>query len=1546
MKELFLLLALTFNPAGQYYSDADYRALWAKVETALEEDRPQTAVIYLNQLEELTVSKKDTLERYQVMKTTYDCLRQYDWKAANKYYPGYKELYRELTGNLDYYIERYAEHPRAGALVYEKIMKKKRAEDMLRHPSGENYSRIRQMCILAAEQYPKSEKELMEVVEQMDSVDAGMSCPRHFIYPGQTLTFELRGRNISSSEFLVYRLKDRYQTDFGITKEQAASFGTQFSRQNISSYKNDYNVPETTTAEYTFGKPGIYVVFNTAGDRVSSETVYVSSVALATRQAGGANQIYVADARSGKPLGNATVYAFEANAPSGEDPAPVKPAYLSQKIYTLNGFTPLTQNLFAKQSDASQIFAEYASDMWSPAVDISRVVAVKEKRSADVIHYIYTDRKLYRATDTIFFKLIALSTNYESGKVLSGKKTEVSLYAPDSDKPVARVKFTTNSMGSAAGSFVIPAGGKNGRYRISSEFGSASVRVEEYKDPKYKLELDKISTLYTFGETVSQTGRLTGYTAEPVAEARVEYTVQIYSYGGGSRIVIADGQVRTDADGFFDIPFTLPQSFDANFTTAACQVSVKAVARNGETCGKSRYVMVCREPLSFEMEFDNQYQMDSLLLVNKDKAPRLNVSAANSDGAPQGIEGSCRLLTEEGDEAVMSKKITFGEPFDIDYSALPSGLYTLECKAETALGTSTYRRKVAFFSPDDRHCPVEREMFFYPVDDKGVIDFVVGSSSELYLELELFDNGKVVYRRALHLNKDAQHVKLDYKATYGDQVTVSLFGFKDMEQISLRHDFCREISSGNFEIKVSSLRDKTTPRTTETFTVEAPASELLVSVYDVTCDRYSKNEFFFNPIHPRYIPVPHIWSNTAGFRPVKYRDLGATRMMAAGAVAEEAVVFNAVATADDAVPFVKVDAAADTDVREDFSQTLAFIPQLPVKGKTSVTFTTRDNLASFRILMLAHTKKLQSGTAECQIIVNKAVKIEASLPLFAVEGDRLAVTAMVTNTSREKVAGKAHIALTDAATGGALDADFADSEVSLAPGESKRVSWVVGIPSGISRMGVTVGFAAKNATDAEKHQVAILPASRTVTEAASFIVGGGRSKESCIRDLQSRFHYPDATVRYEEYSTKEAIAQVLVQPDYPRGDNVIEWIDALYVNQMRGCIHGTEAIDVTFARKAVARLASAQNADGGFGWFPGNASSDMLTLMFLDKTYYMREVGKLPRGTSVNILIEKALGYVDKRIFEITSAKKWDWRDLTYLFAARMEHPNFAMSAPIQKILLEYLRRSKSGWQKIPVVEKAKLCFVLEATGENSHLFAVMRSLRDYSVRNNTVGCYFPNAAMPYRGMLHTEIYAHSLLAVIFAEMGQMDIAKGIMKWLLLQKHNQQWESNMASADAIFALIKYNAPEMLFGAVYYTYCAPMLDIKPSSNQMEVKRTYWRDGTQLSDGQMLRVGDRIEVRYEINNTENRSFVVMEASRPACFYPADERSFGTYRFYCERKASHTTYYFQVLPEEQTRLSEIFYVTQEGTFNSGLVQIESLYAPEYRAHTGAFRFETESE
>ena len=1558
MKELFLLLALTFNPSAQNYSDSAYRDLWAKIDAAIEQGKPQTAAGLLGELEQITINKKDTLEMYRVMKKRYECMSKYNWKEANKYYPNYNALSRQISNNLELYIEKFANHPHVDILIHEKILKMKSEADMARDKRANKYREVRKACLKAVEVFPNSEykQDFLDLVAQMDSKSVGISTEKAFIYPGETLEFELNGRNVDQSEFVVYRLNDRYELMGGESLKNISGHGRLVSKQKMTSYKNEYNIDEVIKTDFCFGDPGIYLVANSAGNQSNHVLVYVSRVALAARDVNGHNEVYVANPKTGKPYENATIYAFNGEwTEDKEGKAFATPQIISQKAYTLNGFTTLNQQIFAKKLYSAQIVADAGGDKWAPVVGISDATErVTKSRSNDILHYIYTDRKLYRAGDTVQFKLIALTTNWEQGKVLSGKKIAVSLYAPTSDKAAATLNLTTNSMGSVAGAFVIPTGSKNGSWRIASERNSTWFHVEAYKDPKYKIEFDKIEDAYTFGEPIVQTGRLLGYTGEGVASARVEYTVE--SYGGyyGRHTTIAEGTTRTDENGFFEVPFTATAPEEQYIKTVGHRVTVRTVAPGGETCESSKMVAVSRDALTFNPKFDNEYRMDTLLLVNKSKASKLTITATNADGVEQKTGGWYRLTS--GGRTRREGKFTFGEPIDFDAKSLPSGEYTLEYGAETIAGKQQESTTVAFLSPDDKTCPVKRDMFFYPVEERDAIDFVVGTSADdLYLELELFDNGKCVYRRPLHLKGSAEHIKLDYKASYADRVTVSLYGFKNFEEVSNRFNFSRDVPSNNFDIKITSLRDKTTPNTTETFTVEAPASEMMISIYDVTCDRYGKNSFYFDPIHPHFSSAPYIWSNLGGHRP--YYRVGGARMMskAAGAPMVEAMVMNdaAVVEEESAMDYGAAMAEPEAlpspdqiDVREDFSQTLAFIPQLqiPASGKSNVSFTTREGLSTFRIAMLAHTKDLKSGTAESQIVVNKAVKIESTAPLFAIEGDILKIKAVVTNTGIEAVKGRATLSLTDEENAVPLDIDTDAIELNLKPGTSQVASWEVKIPKDVKKMGVTTAFASKKATDAEKHQVEIMPASRYITEAESFIIGSGRNKQSCIRDLKARFPYPDAQIRYEEYSTKDALKEVLKRPETPKGDNMIEWLDALYVNQMRGPVLGVDSVDVKLSRKAAAKLGALQKADGGFGWFPCCSSSDLLTLMFLDKTYYMREVGALPRNTTINKQIEKALSYVDKRIFEITKNKKWEWRDLTYFFAARVEHPNYAMSKDVQKILLEYLKKCKSDWQDIPIVEKAKLCVVLEATGENRQLFTVMNSLRDYAVKNDNIGCYFPNAVMPFRGMLHTEIYAHSILAVIFAEMEQMDIAKGIMKWLLLQKHNQEWKSNMASADAIFALIKYRAPDVKFGAVYYTYYAPMLEVKESANQLSVKRSYWRDGKQLRDGQVLRVGDKVEVHYDIYNTENRSFVQMVASRPACFYPADERSWGSNWFYCERKSDRTIFYFQTLAEENTSLKESFYVTQEGTFNTALVEIESLYAPEYRGHTGAFLQETE--
>ncbi len=1554
MKELFLLLALMFNPSAQVYTGAQYKTLWDKVNAAIEAGKPQTAANLLSNLEQKTVDGGDTLEQLAVMKCRYECLAKYNWKEANNYYPSYSALKKQVMDNLDHYIEKYANHPRVDGLVYEKILRLKAAEDSADKPGGQRYREIRRMCMKAADVFSASEhrKDFIAIVNGMDAKYVGIYAGKSFVYPGDTLKFTLEGSNIGQCEFSVYKFNDRYDIYGSDILGQMTGKGRQMYTSTIDTFRNEYNIREKVEVSYTFASEGIYAVFCSAEGKTDMTLVNVSGVAVATRVLNGKNEVYVADARTGKPAANATIYAWHDdydNIEANEQKVFVRPSYISQKEYALNGFTPLAQPLYTKKWKGAEIVAEVGGDRWAPALGISEPEAQAAiENSASQMHYIYTDRNLYRAGDTVQFKIIALSSNGESGKVLSGKRISLSLFPPASGKAASKVTLKTNSMGSASGKFVIPAGGKHGTWHISTGKGDVYFRVEAYKDPKYEVVLDKIETPYTFDEVIVQKGRVRGLTGEAVAQARVEYTVTSYrTLRGAKSNILARGEAITAADGSFEIPFSTTAPVDA--ATSACRVSVKATAPSGETCEVSRVVTISKDPLTFTSEFDNSYRMDTVLLVDKSKVSTLTVRAFNADGVEQKIPGSYTLdLYGMGGAR---GEFTFGTPINVDLQKFPSAEYTLEYKASAAGAAQSGRESVVLLTPDDRDCLFDCDLFFYPVQSKDAIDFVVGTSADdLYLELEIFDGGKQVYRRPLHLKNCAQHIRLDYSSHYGDQVEVSLFGIKDFGQISERHTFSRTVPSEKFDIKVSSLRDRTTPNTRESFTVEAEASELMVSIYDVTCDRYGRNSFNFSPIRHNCTGGPNIWTNFDPVRPLyglgspmmktRTMALGGNSIMLASATDDMAVEGSAVA-ADEALE------AEEADVRDDFSQTIAFIPQLqiPSSGKAQVSFTTGEALSAFRIAMLAHTKDLRSGFSEARIIVNKPVKIELATPLFAVEGDRLVIKATVSNSSDKSVSGQATLDLSDGDDGLPLQIYPETKSVSLASGESTVLSWEIKVPDLITRMDVTAAIDVKGAKDAEKRQIAVSAASRTITEASSFIIGYGRSKQSCIRDLKARFPYPNAQIRYEEYTTADILKDVLKKPAYPRGNNMIEWLDAFYINQMRGCLLGSDSVDVNFSRVAASRLERLQHKDGGYGWFPGNCSSDFLTLMFLQKTYYLREVGQLPRNTAINGQIEKSLKYIEKRIIEVSSKKKWDWRDLTFFFAARVEHPNYTMSSEVREVLKQYLNKCRGNWKNLSVVEKARLCTVLEATGENSQLYAVMRSLRDYAVQSDNVGCYFPNAVMPYRGMLSAEIYAHSLLVVTFAEMEQMDIAKGIMKWLLLQKHNQQWESNMASADAIFALLKYKAPSLKFGAVYYTYTAPMLSAGESANQLGVKRSWWRGGKCLKEGDRLRVGDKIEVRYEISNSENRSFVEMKAARPGCFYPVDERSYGSEWFYCERGENSTTYYFQTLPEEKTTLSETFYVTQEGTFNTSLVEIESLYAPEYRGHTGAFRAESEN-
>jgi hypothetical protein len=626
-----------------------------------------------------------------------------------------------------------------------------------------------------------------------------------------------------------------------------------------------------------------------------------------------------------------------------------------------------------------------------------------------------------------------------------------------------------------------------------------------------------------------------------------------------------------------------------------------------------------------------------------------------------------------------------------------------------------------------------------------------------------------------------------------------------------------------------------------------------------------------------------------------------------------------------------------------------------------VEYTTGDLLSTFRVLVMGYDKSLKTGNAERSLIVRKELMVVPNIPLFIREGDKIVIKSKVVNLAEEQLKGNGYIKFCNEETGEELNLKDTEAKaLTLAVGAQKELSWSITPPENVRKLGVIISFKAGNYSDGEKHIVTILPKEITITEAASFVIGGPHGHKYYEDQLHKRIKARNPRIEHAEYSTLTAVKEALPVVSKPESNNMIDWTVALYINQIRAKVLTLDEKEVdsasteSFRNEAVAALSQLHNSDGGFAWFDGMPSSERITLFFLEKMAQLSDFGAIEFSEAEKKLVESAVGYIDERIREAYSRERYNSFNSINLFYVRSHYLEYQMKGKASTAFSKFLSETADGWQKIAILNKARLAHILlNCKGTDfwskkfeSRIADLNASLKDHAVINPTIGCYFPNAVMPFRGLMNSEIYAHAKLMTLFARLGEKDMVDSLALWMLLQKHNQAWENTVATTDAVHALVSSGAKDLKLGAVYYTYDTVIDDVKPAANEIEVNREFVRasDSKVIMDGEKLNVGDEIIARYYIKNSENRSFVRMKAMRPACFYPLDERSFFFTgfggEFYKEQHESLTNYYFELLPEGSLTIEERFYITQEGTFSTSLVEIESLYANEYRGHTGSVK------
>ena len=187
-------------------------------------------------------------------------------------------------------------------------------------------------------------------------------------------------------------------------------------------------------------------------------------------------------------------------------------------------------------------------------------------------------------------------------------------------------------------------------------------------------------------------------------------------------------------------------------------------------------------------------------------------------------------------------------------------------------------------------------------------------------------------------------------------------------------------------------------------------------------------------------------------------------------------------------------------IRKNFNETAFFYPQLRTneKGEILIDFTIPEALTRWRFRAFAHTKNLESGYLESEVVTQKKLSISANMPRFFREGDTITVSARLANLTADALKGNVKLQLFNGINMQPVKllANPKDSVQSFDMGKitTKAISFKMIIPAGLDAITYRLTAAAGNYSDGEENTFPVLPNRILVTESMPMMVRAGQTK--------------------------------------------------------------------------------------------------------------------------------------------------------------------------------------------------------------------------------------------------------------------------------------------------------------------------------------------------------------------------------------------------------------------------------------------------------------------
>ena len=974
-----------------------------------------------------------------------------------------------------------------------------------------------------------------------------------------------------------------------------------------------------------------------------------------------------------------------------------------------------------------------------------------------------------------------------------------------------------------------------------------------------------------------------------------------------------------------------------------------------------------------------------------------------------------------------------GETVSIDLKGLKDGLYTFQADAEARKMKDNVKCLILKVSEGAEVLDAPVRRVFIPGSEDvpvgGRIRLTMGTADGAEWATvtifgknrEVLETRKVVLKGERAKQGSLTTLEFDYPSTWPDAVRLQVFYFKRAEAITFDKEYSRTRTRLALPLSFDRFTDNAFPGTKYTFNLKTePGVEALTAVYDKSIDAIAGNYWpvvALQEFHVPYVSISEACGGVSGEdadedefeleetvvvgygtmrKSVNTALTGAVRGIAVSddaAAPEGAVLYESVMDEAEVVP--------DVTIRSKFENALTFQPHLEsdASGNLSFSFETSDKLSTYYVAVYAHDKDMRNAYVRKEMVVSIPVKVAVVEPQFLYEGDTYEVAASVSSVSDAPVSGMLYLyAYPSGEYEGVEPIAIQRVALTVPAGGTESHRFPVRVPA-VETLGLKVVFVAEDFSDAVFLPVPVQKPVQTLTEAHSAVLLAGMDRETLLAELRARFiNVPASEAALTETTLLDLVRAAIPSKVDPEGNDVLSLSEAYYVRLLAGRLGTVIPSEAKESDDLLSKILACRNADGGFGWFEGMNSSAIITATLLQRFAKLRDHGfEVPDLTS-------SVKFLDNNHFIVEMPY---WRgyltDAQYMYVrslyASVPFEVKPTSEEGKKLMKEFQKNAKEylvpsakdgrGLQGAIMAKARRVQTLLNLSASSdgitlagkwgvklaaksrmeSSLKADIASLKEYAVEHRDGGWYYPNAVMPWRGLLETEADAHSLLCDLMQAYSPQ-ISDGVRLWLMLQKETQKWDESPAFVDAITSILDGSEEVLSTAVLSYsaTYDKPFEGIKAAGNGFTVERKFFREKTvervyddrttdkndfvtvreEIAPGTPVAVGDKIIAEYRIWNAENRSFVKVNAFREAALRPVEQLSghtpwgwFNLRRLtftpqgYRNVKADRTEYYFDSFPEENTTLSEEFFVTQAGTFTAPVITVESLYAPHYRAN-----------